>query len=720
MNLSDEGLAELFEQYKEEARETIETLDTKLVAIERDPTNSEVIFSLFRHLHSLKGSSKMFNVDNIAHIAHKLEDLMQLIDQDNSILSRFPKIVDLLFQGNDIFREILATLEEDVAEFNLTPEHARFIEQITHQLDLINRKESVLVEKGRILLDELEAVLPTLDEAETVGLRTAMRELLANLNMWAMGETGGNLRYTYGGLDMTPFMNTYQTGLEKLQSGTTSAEEVETFLQNVEALIQALFEVAEENIMDVLQELNDGLEMVRERSLEIDPIVVEFFSAVFGDLKKHVRAEADGSVARPAPEHAAGATISNGGDVSSLSSTNHEAKVKTIRVDEKKIDLFLDSVGKLIIQSEILNHLQYSFRQAGINPALVRDFSAINRSISNDVISLQKSIMEVRQVEINNILKKFPRLVRDISHKMDKEVDLAVSGERVPIDKSLLEDVEKALIHIVRNAIDHGLEAPDVREAAGKSRRGRITIGVEQEESSILIEVSDDGRGIDYGAIREKAFKRGLISRDEYENYSNNQLERLIFMSGVTTKAEATDISGRGVGLDVVQTNVRRWNGEVTLENRPGSGLTLRLRIPISHTLLTKEAIMLRVADQTFCVPLESVTEIVTVPSERIHTHKNQAVFQHRDQVISVLDIRGVLGLPPSDGAADGGTTFIILRGKLESRKAVVADEIVGQQKIVIKDFDVESLRKLRYCQGLTLLGDGRVVLVLDPENLVE
>jgi len=169
MDISDESLAELFEQYKEEVRETVELLDMKIVAVEQDSTNSEIIFSLFRHLHSLKGSTKMFNVENIGHIAHKLEDLMNLMDQDNSILGRFPKIVDLLFQGNDIFREVIIRLEEDITYVNLTPAHAQFIEQINHQLNLLDKKENIVVEQARVLLDELETVLPVLEDMETGG-----------------------------------------------------------------------------------------------------------------------------------------------------------------------------------------------------------------------------------------------------------------------------------------------------------------------------------------------------------------------------------------------------------------------------------------------------------------------------------------------------------------------------------------------------------------------
>ncbi len=716
MNVTSESLAELFEQYKEEVKETIETLDTKLVAIEQDPANSEVIFSLFRHLHSLKGSSKMFNVENIAHIAHKLEDLMQLIDKDNSILKRFPKIVDLLFQGNDIFRDIIDRLENDITFLNLTAEHLQFIEQINHQFDQLSRKENLLVEKAKTVLDEIEAILPSIEDIDLTALNRAVGALSGQIDLWAAGGSGGAIRYTYGGKDFSELMHNYEAGLEKFKKGSFTQEDSEGFFKNAGVFIQALFEVAEEGIMEVLQELNDGLDMFEERALDIDPIVIEFFSTLLEDLKKNLKAEAAGNAGMDLTESAPAAAAAD----SRVAHAGSQPQVKTIRVDEKKIDLFLESVGKLITQSEILNHLQYSFKQAGINPGLVREFAALNRSISSDIISLQKSIMEVRQVEIGNILKKFPRLVRDISHSMNKDVELLISGEHVPIDKSLLEDVEKALIHIVRNSIDHGLETAEVRQAAGKDPRGLISVNVEQEEASIIIEVSDDGRGVDLAQIRRKALEKGIISQDELKEMSDEEVQSLLFRSGFTTKTEATDISGRGVGLDVVRSNIRKWNGEIKLENRPGLGLTIRLFIPITNTLLTKEAIMIVLGDSTFCLPLENVVEIITVPDDKLVTHKDHRVFEHRGNVIAVINIKEQMKLPAGEEKRDGVRTFVILRGKKESRKAICADRIVGQQKIVIKDFELEAFRRLPYCQGLTLLGDGRVVLVLDAERIVD
>ncbi|MDR1043675.1 MAG: chemotaxis protein CheA [Candidatus Adiutrix sp.] len=711
MSVTDENLAELFEQYKDEVRETIGTLDNELVAIEQDPTSSETIFSLFRHMHSLKGSSKMFNVDNIAHIAHRLEDLMSLIDKNNAILSKHPRIVDLLFKGNDIFRDIIARLEDDITYSHLTPDHTAFIGEIQAQIDKINRRDSELVDAARKILDDLETLVPTLEENEADNLKKAMAELSAGLTLATLAEEGSHqIRFHYNGVDLTDDVRALEELLEKFKAGQGKPEEARALTEVVGNLYNSLADVATEDAQQLIAELGDGLHMFKERELEIDQITVEFFTAVLHDLKEKFQVE----VLAPA-----------GGQVRQKSSKSapdfKEPQTKTIRVDEAKIDQFLDSVGKLITKSENLNHLQFSFRQAGLNSNLMRDFVTVSRTISNDIVNLQRSIMEVRQVEVNNILKKFPRLVRDISHKIGKEAELNISGERVPIDKSLLDDVEQAMVHIVRNALDHGLETPDERLAAGKNRRGTVNIAVTQEEASIYIEVADDGRGLNLEKVKSKAVERGAISPEQAAAMSDTEAEMLIFRSGLSTKDEATDLSGRGVGMDVVMTNLKKWNGEVIIKNHSGQGLAVGLRLPVTNTLLTKEAILLRVGDSIFCLPLEYVSEIVTVPSEAIHHHKDNSVFRHRDMVIAVVNIKEILGLGRSDYGRPAGDSraFIILQGKNESRQAIMADEILGQQKIVIKEFELETFRKLPYFNGLTLLGDGRVVLILDSEKLM-
>ncbi len=716
MSVTDENLAELFEQYKDEVRETIGTLDNELVAIEQDPTSSETIFSLFRHMHSLKGSSKMFNVDNIAHIAHRLEDLMSMIDKNNSILTKHPKIVDLLFKGNDIFRDIIARLEEDITYTHLTPDHTAFIGEIQSQIDRINRRDSQLVDAARKLLEDLEALIPTLEEAEAENLKRSVADVSAGLTLATLEEEGSNqIRFHYNGVDLTDNVRALEELLEKFKAEQGAEEDANALIDVVGQLYNSLSDVATEDAQNLIAELGDGLYMFKERELEIDQMLVEFFGAILTDLKEKFQVE----VLAPATGDS-GRKKSSGPSNAALK----EPQAKTIRVDEAKIDQFLDSVGKLITKSENLNHLQFSFRQAGLDSSLMRDFTSVTRTISNDIVNLQRSIMEVRQVEINNILKKFPRLVRDISHKIGKEAELNLSGERVPIDKSLLDDVEQAMVHIVRNSLDHGLETPEERTAAGKNRRGVINIRVTQEEASIYIEVADDGRGLNLDKVKAKAVDREVITAEQAASMSDKEAEMLIFRSGLSTKDEATDLSGRGVGMDVVMTNLKKWNGEVIINNHPGQGLAVGLRLPITNTLLTKEAILLRVGESIFCLPLEYVSEIVTVPTSSIHHHKEQAVFRHRDMVISVINIKEILGLGYADysEASEGGgdsRAFIILQDKNESRQSIMADEILGQQKIVIKDFELETFRKLPYFSGLTLLGDGRVVLILDSEKLL-
>lgn len=707
----DSDLADLFEQYKDEVRDIVQELDGCLVDIEQEPSNSETIFSIFRHLHSLKGTSKMFNVDNIAHVAHKLEDLMSTIDKDNSILLKHTSVINLLFKGNDIFGDIISRLEDDINFTHLTPEHAQFVELVNDQVDAIQREDQGLLKHTKRLLADIEVIMPEMDSFIAEKISAAINPVKDTVKLLISSEADpSEVLYYYGEDEITEHIRAYEAGLAVLDSDDFKEEDVTNFFKQLEAMIDALFDIADEDLMEPLRELNDGLEMYSEKSLEVDAMIVEFFGLILDELKKHLKTDVGISGELPILEE-------------KIESTAGKAKTgttKTIRVDEAKIDIFLESVGKLITQSEILNHLQFAFKEAGIGSDMIRQFVTVNRTISSDIVSLQKSIMEVRQVEIDNVLKKFPRLVRDLSHEISKDVALTISGQDILVDKSLLEEVEQALIHLIRNSLDHGLETPDEREAAGKDKRGNITIDVTQEETSIIINIIDDGRGIALDKVGEKALARGLVTREQLRELDEDEITELIFSSGVTTKEEATDISGRGVGLDVVMSNVKKWGGEVSLDNRPGQGLTVSLRIPITNTLLTKEAILIRLADQSFCLPLDAVVEILTVSKDRMHAHKDQVVFEHRDKIISVVDIKDTLNINTREETDSRFQTVIVLRGKKRTGRALVADEIIGQQKIVIKDFDIDSFKRLPHFQGFSLLGDGSVLLVLDVEAIME
>ena len=336
----DETLAELFEQYKDEVRETIGTLDSELVAVEQSPANSEIIFSIFRHLHSLKGSSKMFNVDNIGHIAHKLEDVMQIIDKDNSILGRHSDIINMLFQGNDYFREIISRLESDISYVNLTPDHARFIESINHKLEQIEHKDGGLLEAAREVLTELNDLLPMLEDIELERLRQAKENLAVNIKLLdAEGDAGG-VRYSYGGVELTDYLKVYESVLEKFKKESFEQSDVDAFFINCEAMLNALFEVAEEDIMGVLGELNDGLDMYKERMLEVDAIVVEFLAMVLEDLKDKVHVETDTGEPEIVSIAAGEETELKVVDVKPEETPAAVDQSKTIRVDERRSTCF--------------------------------------------------------------------------------------------------------------------------------------------------------------------------------------------------------------------------------------------------------------------------------------------------------------------------------------------------------------------------------------------
>ncbi|MDR2350033.1 MAG: Hpt domain-containing protein, partial [Deltaproteobacteria bacterium] len=321
MSVSDENLAELFEQYKDEVRETIETLDNELVVLEQDPSSSETIFSLFRHMHSLKGSSKMFNVDNIATIAHRLEDLMSMIDKNNSILNKYPKIVDFLFKGNDIFRDIIGRLEDDIGYTSMTGEHLAFVAEIQAQIEKINRRDSQLVDATRKLLDALENLLPSLEEMDTEALKKDMSDVTTGLALATLEEDGANqIRFNFNGADLTDSVRTMEELLALFKEGKATPENGTNFVEAANTLYGLLAEVATEDAMSLIAELGDGLTLFSERNLEMDQMMVEFFDSMLRELKEKFQVE----VEMPAVKVAR---------ASKSQTVQKEPQVKTIRVD---------------------------------------------------------------------------------------------------------------------------------------------------------------------------------------------------------------------------------------------------------------------------------------------------------------------------------------------------------------------------------------------------
>ncbi len=382
----------------------------------------------------------------------------------------------------------------------------------------------------------------------------------------------------------------------------------------------------------------------------------------------------------------------------------------TIRVEVRRLDHLMNLVGELVIGRNRLHQVRGDLERKHEGDSLVGELGQVSAEFSLVSSELQEAVMKVRMVPIRNIFSRFPRLVRDLAREREKAVDLVTSGHETELDRSVIEEIWDPLVHLVRNALDHGLESPRERRASGKPEKGRISMSARQEGSHIVIRVEDDGRGIDASRVLDKARRLGLV--DAGDDLSGAEILNLIFTPGFSTKDEISDISGRGVGLDVVKTNLKKLNGLIDVYTVPGKGTRFTLQIPL--TLAIVQALLVRVDSETAAIPLASVVETVRLLPRELRTIGGRPVLRLRDNVLPLIWLHDLFHRPrPGDRRF-----YVIVVGLAEERVGIAVDGLLGQQEVVVKSVG-NYLGEIQGLAGATILGDGRVVVILDMATLM-
>ncbi len=391
---------------------------------------------------------------------------------------------------------------------------------------------------------------------------------------------------------------------------------------------------------------------------------------------------------------------------------------RTIRVDVAKLDALVNLVGELVLERNRLQQLQRDWSQMRIaaekfTPAFTQ--SAARLSFLTE--ELQAASLRTRMVPIDMTFRRFPRLVRDLAISLGKEVDLEIHGEETELDKTVVEEIADPLMHLVRNALDHGIERPEERAAKGKPRKGTVRLEARQEGDHIIVQVSDDGAGIDPQRIAGKAVEKGLVTAERVRSMSAREILDLIFLPGFSTAEQVSDVSGRGVGMDVVRTNLERLNGVIEVHSEPGHGSLVTLRLPLTLAILP--ALLVEAEGDTYALPLRSVVEAIRVPAQEVHRVESSEVLRLRDRVIPLVRARSLFGSSetpagPGEAASREAQLCAVIIGVGEKRVGLVVDRLIGQEETVIKPLG-SYLRHIPGVAGATIGGDGRVRLILDP-----
>jgi two-component system chemotaxis sensor kinase CheA len=387
---------------------------------------------------------------------------------------------------------------------------------------------------------------------------------------------------------------------------------------------------------------------------------------------------------------------------------------QTLRVDVSRLDHLMELVGELVLSRNRIAQLSTALEKKFENEYLVEQLAETTSQIGLITTELQLAVMKTRMIPIGKTFNKFPRMVRDLSREKNKEIDLIISGEETELDKSVVEEIGDPLIHMIRNSVDHGVEEPDIREQVGKSRKGTVWLSAYHEGNHIIIEIKDDGAGMDTEKLKKKAIEKGMISAEEAANMDKETAYALIFRPGFSTAEKITNISGRGVGMDVVKTNIEKLNGLIRIESELGGGTRFQLKLPL--TLAIIQALFVESAGENFAIPLVSVIETVRIHMNEVHSFEGREVLKLRDTVLSLLRLNEVFDLE----SLEHDELYVVVVGIAEKRLGFIVDKLVGQEEIVIKSLGEYLGGNNAGIAGATIMGDGRVRLIIDVAGVME
>jgi len=489
-------------------------------------------------------------------------------------------------------------------------------------------------------------------------------------------------------------------GFDKMSSVTHHAEEILNKLRKNEITVTA-------GIMDILLEFVDATKTI------VTDIKEGTNNADVTDLINRLKLANEGKLAdsggKPSPGGPSAAPQKNVEQVKKAAMSIEQ----TIRVDVSRLDSLMNLVGELVLSRNRIGQISGDLEKKFEGEFLIEQLMETTSQIGLITTELQLAVMKTRMVPIGKVFNKFPRMVRDLCRDMGKDVDLVISGEETELDKSVVEEIGDPLIHMIRNSVDHGVEVPEIRRKRGKPDKGIVNLSAYHEGNHIVVEIKDDGAGMDAEVLKVKAVEKGVITADEAKNMDPEAAYGLVFKPGFSTAAKITDVSGRGVGMDVVKTNIEKLNGIINIESELGAGTRFRLKLPL--TLAIIQALLVDISGEIFAIPLVSVIETVRIKETEIHSFEGREVLKLRDSVLSLIRLDEIYELQESLD----DDIYVVVVGLAEKRLGFVVNKLVGQEEIVIKSLG-DYLSGNEGIAGATIMGDGRVRLIIDVAGVME
>ncbi|MCU4717131.1 chemotaxis protein CheA [Halapricum hydrolyticum] len=664
-----------------ESEEAITELNNSLLDLESDPENTEAMEAIFRTAHTLKGNFGAMGFDDASDLAHAIEDLLDEMRDDH--LEVTPEIMDLIFAGVDQ------------------------IEAIVHEIDETGEStvdtDAIVADIRGVMDDSADGVSEATDKQTGEPSRDP-EELLSGIELpdvdgpvYHASVSAGDAQMP--GVDAMLTLESIEDALAILATDPSRdaiedgdfEDAFDVFLAGahrsaVEATLSAASKVEDATVTDV----TDALE-ARAAGVDDGASSTETDSGA---------ASSTGSGASAGTGSASSATADTA-DASDGEAGSVE-EIKSVRVDVDQLDE-LHGLVEQLVTSRI--KLRRAVEQERLDSAS-ENLNELDKITAN----LQNTVMDMRLIPLKKVVGKFPRLVRDLSRDLGKEIDFTIEGEDIELDRTILTEISDPLMHILRNAVDHGIEPPEERERLGKSRTGEVTLSASRERDHVIIEVADDGSGLDVDAIKDQALDQGVRSPEEIEAMTDSDLYDLIFHPGFSTADEVTDTSGRGVGMDVVHETVTKLDGSVNVESTPGEGTTVSLRLPVTMAIV--KVLFVQVGDEQYGVPIKNVDEITR--ATKAQTINGTEVIKHNDEIYPVVDIAKTFDVP---GETKNGDGMLVRIRESERRIALHCDSVESQEEVVVKPLE-GILSGTPGLSGTAVLGDGNIVHILDVVTL--
>lgn len=622
-----EDMQEILEDFLVEAFELVEQIDHDLVELEANPGDLELLNSIFRVAHTVKGSSSFLNFDVLTKLTHHMEDVLNKARHGE--LEITPDIMDVVLESIDKMKTLLSCIRDNGNDTSIGMDIGPICQKLTD-----------ISEKGSLSADTpKEESTQAAPQADAQAAQAAQNDTADEVDVNSLSDA------------------------------------------EVEAEIERLLKVRK--------------------------------------AEDQARRQAKANTPSPSPASAkpkeAVAANANANKVPAQGSGNASAMEQTIRVDVKRLDQLMNLAGELVLNKNRIINIHNDVEERYEGEKFLEELNQVVAQLSVVTTDIQLAVMKTRMQPVAKVFNKFPRVVRDLSRELGKQIELEITGEETELDKSIVEEIGDPIMHMIRNSCDHGIEDPATRLANGKPEKGIIQLQAYNEGNHIVIEITDDGKGLDTNMLKMKAVEKKLITEKEADEMSDKEAFGIIFRPGFSTAAKVTNVSGRGVGMDVVKTNIEKLNGVIDIDSELGKGSTFKLKIPL--TLAIMQSLVVGTQEEIYAIPLTSVLETVRVSIDSIYTIEGKNVLRLRDEVLSLVRLSDVFGVKQVFESND--LVYVVVIGVAESKLGIIVDIMVGQEEVVVKSMG-DYLQNIRGIAGATVRGDGRIMLIVDVAAMMD